>query len=84
MQCAIAFAESGAATPQQTRKEWAGIVQKDGRPGVGNHQPGTYAFSQKPTIEQWRNICPDPGASDKGALKQRPRPRTDAAATGSV
>src|ERR1700681_4594389 len=85
-QCSNCHTLQWALQAGRTKEGWVAVIKKMAARAAEQHQPGTYAFSQKQFIEPLADYLVSirgPGSSDLIPFKQRPRP-TDAASTSLV
>jgi streptogramin lyase len=85
-QCGNCHTLQWALAVPRTKEDWITVIKKMAGRAAEQHQPGTYAFSQKQFIEPLADYLVSirgPDSSDKIPFKQRSRP-TDAASTNLV
>src|ERR1700704_6643066 len=85
-QCGNCHSLQWALQAPRTKEGWVAVIKKMAGRAAEQHQPGTYAFSQRQFIEPLADYLVSirgPDSSDKVPFKQRPRP-TDAASTNIV
>jgi streptogramin lyase len=85
-QCSNCHTLQWALQAGRTKEGWVAVIKKMAGRAAEQHQPGTYAFSQRQFIEPLADYLVSirgPGSSDNIPFKQRPRP-TEAASSNLV